>query len=205
MGFIGVEVEQETSATPPKKNPGSAPGPGGLSVRRDLDLAITSRSCFRCRNGYTCNSVWMYVTNKSGWSGVDIVKILKKQFCVWLLRPTLTRAVQINRISYIFDSESVCHVVYDEFSVARYRRSKKSLRICFENFFFWTKIKNKNKWNRTYPSLMRFTRDTFFSGNNLFDQVCFFFSIDRIFYSFKIRIHNSPCTYKFPKGRTCKK
>ena len=25
MGFIGVEVEQETSASPPKKNPGSAP------------------------------------------------------------------------------------------------------------------------------------------------------------------------------------
>ena len=25
MWFIGVEVEQETSATPPKKNPGSAP------------------------------------------------------------------------------------------------------------------------------------------------------------------------------------
>ena len=24
MWFIGVEVEQETSATPPKKNPGSA-------------------------------------------------------------------------------------------------------------------------------------------------------------------------------------
>ena len=25
MWFIGVEVDQETSATPPKKNPGSAP------------------------------------------------------------------------------------------------------------------------------------------------------------------------------------
>ena len=25
MWFIGVEVEQETSARPPKKNPGSAP------------------------------------------------------------------------------------------------------------------------------------------------------------------------------------
>ena len=25
MWFIGVEVEQETSATPPKKHPGSAP------------------------------------------------------------------------------------------------------------------------------------------------------------------------------------
>ena len=28
MWFIGVEVEQETSAPPPKKNSGSAPGPG---------------------------------------------------------------------------------------------------------------------------------------------------------------------------------
>ena len=27
MWFIGVEVEQETSATPPEKNPGSAPAP----------------------------------------------------------------------------------------------------------------------------------------------------------------------------------
>ena len=26
MWFIGVEVEQETSVPPPKKNPGSAPG-----------------------------------------------------------------------------------------------------------------------------------------------------------------------------------
>ena len=31
MTFIGVEVEQETSAPPPKKNPGSAPV-GGYSV-----------------------------------------------------------------------------------------------------------------------------------------------------------------------------
>ena len=28
MWFIGVEVEQETSAPPPEKNPGSAPGSG---------------------------------------------------------------------------------------------------------------------------------------------------------------------------------
>ena len=28
MWFIGVEVEQETSVPPPKKNPGSAPGMG---------------------------------------------------------------------------------------------------------------------------------------------------------------------------------
>ena len=30
MWFIGVEVEQETSAPPPKKNPGSAPAEGLL-------------------------------------------------------------------------------------------------------------------------------------------------------------------------------
>ena len=28
MWFIGVEVEQETSAPPPKKNPGSSPARG---------------------------------------------------------------------------------------------------------------------------------------------------------------------------------
>ena len=28
MRFIGVEVEQGTSAPPPKKNPGAAPGQG---------------------------------------------------------------------------------------------------------------------------------------------------------------------------------
>ena len=28
MWFIGVEVEQEASAPPPKKNPGSAPAQG---------------------------------------------------------------------------------------------------------------------------------------------------------------------------------
>ena len=33
MWFIGVEVEQETSAPPPKKNPGSAPARGHLHNR----------------------------------------------------------------------------------------------------------------------------------------------------------------------------
>ena len=30
MWFIGVEVEQEMSAPPPKKNPGSAPAMGAI-------------------------------------------------------------------------------------------------------------------------------------------------------------------------------
>ena len=33
MWFIGVEVEQETSAPPPKKNPGSAPALKSFSIR----------------------------------------------------------------------------------------------------------------------------------------------------------------------------
>ena len=33
MWFIGVEVEQETSEPPPKKNPGSAPDPDMLKFR----------------------------------------------------------------------------------------------------------------------------------------------------------------------------
>ena len=33
MWFIGVEVEQETSAPPPKKNPGSAP-----AVRQTVEV-----------------------------------------------------------------------------------------------------------------------------------------------------------------------
>ena len=35
MWFIGVEVEQETSAPPPKKNPGSAPGPQPNKTNND--------------------------------------------------------------------------------------------------------------------------------------------------------------------------
>ena len=36
MWFIGVEVEQETSAPPPKKNPGSAPDYCQYFERHDL-------------------------------------------------------------------------------------------------------------------------------------------------------------------------
>ena len=42
MWFVGVEVEQETSAPAPKKNPGSAPGT--LPLRRaDVQLLISER------------------------------------------------------------------------------------------------------------------------------------------------------------------
>ena len=37
MWFNGVEVEQETSAPPPKENPGSAPGRTGCN-KKDWNL-----------------------------------------------------------------------------------------------------------------------------------------------------------------------
>ena len=44
MWFIGVEVEQETSAPPPKKNPGSAPENGdGVGVGTYLSLSLSGR------------------------------------------------------------------------------------------------------------------------------------------------------------------
>ena len=43
MWFIGVKEEQETSAPPPKKNPGSALDPGKLSNRPCL--ATVSLDC----------------------------------------------------------------------------------------------------------------------------------------------------------------
>ena len=43
MWFIGVEVEQETSAPPPKKNPGSAPDFGAISVTERSCTALISK------------------------------------------------------------------------------------------------------------------------------------------------------------------
>ena len=39
MWFIGVEVEQETSASPPKKNPGSTPESGEFLFRETGSIA----------------------------------------------------------------------------------------------------------------------------------------------------------------------
>ena len=43
MWFIGVEVEQETSAPLPKKNPGSAPGSSVSSRQLNKDCLQTKR------------------------------------------------------------------------------------------------------------------------------------------------------------------
>ena len=44
MWFIGVEVEQETSAPPPKKNPGSAPESAGIPRPSHLSLLHPNRA-----------------------------------------------------------------------------------------------------------------------------------------------------------------
>ena len=53
MWFIGVEVEQETSAPPPEKNPGSAPAPrlaGRAGTQREYDILCKSNRKKRYRN-----------------------------------------------------------------------------------------------------------------------------------------------------------
>ena len=42
MWFIGVEVEQETSAPPPEKNPGSAPGFFRDRSQRQTHIGLTA-------------------------------------------------------------------------------------------------------------------------------------------------------------------
>ena len=42
MWFIGVEVEQETSAPPPKKNPGSAPVQSGFRPKMSTREGIVN-------------------------------------------------------------------------------------------------------------------------------------------------------------------
>ena len=54
MWFIGVEVEQETSAPPPKKNPGPAPGITEVAVRRGSTVIVTNhphKSCLMSCSG----------------------------------------------------------------------------------------------------------------------------------------------------------
>ena len=54
MWFIGVEVEQETSAPPPKKNPGSAPEIIGILLD---SMAFVEHSVSDPRNCYECPTV----------------------------------------------------------------------------------------------------------------------------------------------------
>ena len=63
MWFIGVEVEQETSAPPPEKNPGSAPewgevGGGAVfsgptSASLPLRRSLRASSCHSARDAFT--------------------------------------------------------------------------------------------------------------------------------------------------------
>ena len=50
MWFIGVEVEQETSAPPPKKNPGSAPENLAVKtkdawLKTPVNISTTTTTC----------------------------------------------------------------------------------------------------------------------------------------------------------------
>ena len=45
MWFIGAEVEQETSAPPPKKNPGSAPGSPSFTDKESGIQYLKMKDC----------------------------------------------------------------------------------------------------------------------------------------------------------------
>ena len=55
MWFIGVEVEQETSAPPPKKNPGSAPAYPGFIQQIAIIFKDFPRTSFDFRRIPTRN------------------------------------------------------------------------------------------------------------------------------------------------------
>ena len=63
MWFIGVEVEQETSAPPPKKNPGSAPV---LNVEdnklfnEESGQRLMGEPLLLTLSSFSCNSLVLY-------------------------------------------------------------------------------------------------------------------------------------------------
>ena len=67
MWFIGVEVEQETSAPPPKKNPGSAP------------VFINEISILRRIRDVTVHNLFRTISSYNGirnFSKIDFLKFL---------------------------------------------------------------------------------------------------------------------------------
>ena len=58
MWFIGVEVEQETSAHPPKKNPGSAPEYKNFKSQKKCLLEIATTNTGSMYHNTTVN--WLY-------------------------------------------------------------------------------------------------------------------------------------------------
>ena len=66
MWFIGVKVEQETSAPPPKKNPGSAPGLDKLTALSTINKPLT----------YSTFNSYFSISAKS-WLRGEIGKLLR--------------------------------------------------------------------------------------------------------------------------------
>ena len=59
MWFIGVEVEQETSAPPPKKNPGSAPACACLISTKESE-SVSLPTLDLKRAGFRVNNCWLH-------------------------------------------------------------------------------------------------------------------------------------------------
>jgi len=74
MWFIGVEVEQETSAPPPKNNPGSAPDDGSEKCRHiKSEFVVFVHPFFRLYSStlFVCEAVAKF-------SGVEFLRTIPK-------------------------------------------------------------------------------------------------------------------------------
>ena len=76
MWFIGVEVEQETSAPPPKKNPGSAP-----------DTVVTDPKGRHVKHYYQRKKLWLLALDlaKKDFWWLKKISIFHKSTCTWNL------------------------------------------------------------------------------------------------------------------------
>ena len=87
MWFIGVEVEQETSARPPKKNPGSAPAEvSSENIQHEMYHVLRRLKVLRLRSITKCQASSLAGLGKSVtqfdfsfvvavWSGVNIAGV----------------------------------------------------------------------------------------------------------------------------------
>ena len=73
--FIGIEVEQETSAPPPKKNPGSAPVP--LPSRRDWKEKHYLYQGAHTRNSHSNNRIKIKISKSFFFSFENIFRLTK--------------------------------------------------------------------------------------------------------------------------------
>ena len=109
MWFVGVEVEQETSAPPPKKSPGSAPAIDRFPMKWSFFIRVDAvwKPFFMARDDFCLWSTFLWI-NGSGskisilWSNtnfkqmvrVTFLKCVNQIFSPWALAEALSHVTQ---------------------------------------------------------------------------------------------------------------